>query len=878
MSTPLPLSLTLPSPLPPGLQTHSTSFPNRRPAPTQTPPPLPSPSPWVETLRSQARSNDFHAALSTYVAMTSSGVSPDNFAFPAALKSAAGLRDLFSGCQLHAAAVKFGFHSSPVTVSNTLITMYARCGDLFSAIKVFDGIPQRDQVSWNSMIGALCMFDEWLLALDVFRLMLAERAEPSSFTLVSVVLACSNLGKSDGLRLGKEVHGFGLRNEFYCGEKRFASNALIAMYAKLGRISDSIALFERADDRDVVTWNTVISALVQNEQFADAITVLCQMVRSGIKPDGVTLSSVLPACSHLEMVDTGREIHAYVLRDNDLFENSFVASALVDMYCNFGQVEKGRLVFDDISERRLGLWNAMISGYAQNGLDEEALALFVEMEAVAGLHPNETTIASVLPACVRSEAFPRKEDMHGYVVKRGMESDKFVQNALMDMYSRVGKTEISRKIFDTMEVRDVVSWNTMITGYIISGCSREAFLLVNEMQIATDISKKNADDGGYTFHKPNNITLMTVLPACGSLAALAKGKEIHGYAIRHALGSDVAVGSALVDMYAKSGCLDLSRTVFDRQPKRNVVTWNVLIMAYGMHGHGDKALSLFEQMVAKGEAKPNEVTFIAALAACSHSGMVDRGLELFHGMKREHGVEPTPDHYACVVDLLGRAGQLDQAYHLITTMDPGPPQAGAWSSLLGACRIHRDVQLGAIAANHLFELEPEEASHYVLLSNIYSAAGLWEEATEVRKNMKLMGVRKEPGCSWIEVGDEVHRFMVGDSLHPQSPQIHSFLEKLWERMRKEGYVPDTSCVLHDIEEDEKEVLLCGHSEKLAIAFGILNTPPGSTIRVAKNLRVCNDCHEAAKFISKIIGRQIILRDVRRFHHFANGSCSCGDYW
>ncbi|WOL09647.1 hypothetical protein Cni_G18400 [Canna indica] len=861
----LPTSLNSP-PLPP-----ANSIPSSlRPLP---PSPPSSASSWIETLRSHARADSFHSALTTYVDMTSAGVPPNHFAFPAALKAAAGIPDAAVGRQLHAAAVKHGYHSAPVTVANTLINMYARCGDLAGALQVFDRIPDRDQVSWNSLVAALCMFEMWELALEAFRSMQDESMQPSSFTLVSVSLACSNLDRSDGTRLGKQLHGYGLRNGAYSSGNRFAFNALVAMYAKLGRVGDAVSLFQRFDNRDTVTWNTMISSLTQNDRFAEAMAVLKQMVHAGIKPDGVTLSSALPACSFMEMLDAGKEIHAYALRNDGLFLNTFVASALVDMLCNFGLVEKGRKVFDMISERRLGLWNAMISGYAQNGLDEEALKLFIEMEVVAGLTPNETTMASVLPACVRSDAFRNKEDIHGYVVKRGMEGDKFVQNALMDMYSRVGKIEISQKIFAGMADRDVVSWNTMITGYIVSGCYSEAFSLMNEMQ-----GNGNLSGEGCLYYKPNNITLITVLPACGSLAALGKGKEIHGYAIRNALDSDVAVGSALVDMYAKCGCLGLARAVFDRMPKRNVVTWNVLIMAYGMHGQGADAMELFELMLARGEVKPSAVTFIAALAACSHSGMVGRGMELFHRMREDCGVEPNADHYACAVDLLGRAGKLDEAYSLISTMDAGSDKAGAWSSLLGACRIHRHIELGEVAAKHLLELEPDEASHYVLLSNIYAACGQWDKAMEVRKNMKLMGVRKEPGCSWIEVGDDVHRFTAGDSSHPQSTQIHSYLEALWDRMKKEGYVPDTSCVLHDVEENEKEMLLCGHSEKLAIAFGILNTPPGATIRVAKNLRVCNDCHEASKFISRLVGRQIILRDTKRFHHFHDGSCSCGDYW
>ncbi|XP_042503669.1 pentatricopeptide repeat-containing protein At3g57430, chloroplastic [Macadamia integrifolia] len=840
-----------------------------------------SPSSWIENLRSQTRLNLFQEALYSYIDMTVAGISPDNFAFPAVLKAVTGLQDLNSGKQLHAAVIKFGYHSSSVTVANTLLNLYGKCGGIDGVIQLFDKMPQRDQVSWNSLIAALCRFEEWDLALEAFRCMHSDQVPPSSFSLVSAALACSNLGRHHGLRLGKQIHGYSLRNG---DDKTFTSNALMAMYAKLGRVDSSKALFERFENRDMVSWNTMISSLTQNDRFAEALAALRHMIMKGTKPDEVTIASVLPACSHLEMLDIGKEIHAYALKNNNFIENSFVCSALVDMYCNCKRVDSGRHVFNGISERRVGLWNAMIAGYAEHMLDEEALRLFIEMEVVYGLCPNPTTMASVLPACVRCVAFSHKEGMHGYVVKRGFERDRYVQNALMDMYSRMGKLDVSRKMFESMEVKDLVSWNTMITAYVISGRHDDALLLLHEMQRVQETKDGNSsdfEDEETISYRPNSITLMTALPGCAALAALAKGKEIHAYAIRNSLASEVTVGSALVDMYAKCGCLSLSRRVFDGMPKRNAITWNVLIMAYGMHGLGQEALKLFQQMVSKGvlgEVKPNEVTFIAILAACSHSGMVKEGLDLFHSMKDNHDIEPTPDHYACVVDLLGRAGQLEEAYQLIATMPFGLDQAIVWSSFLGACRIHQNVKLGEIAAQNLLRLEPNVASHHVLLSNIYSSAGLWNEAMNVRKNMKEMGVRKEPGCSWVEFGNEVHKFMAGDELHPQSGQLQALLERLSERMRKEGYVPDTSCVLHNVDEEEKEYLLCGHSERLAIAFGILNTPPGATIRVTKNLRVCNDCHVATKFISKIVGRDIIVRDVKRFHHFREGSCSCGDYW
>ncbi|XVF46081.1 hypothetical protein PTKIN_Ptkin02bG0259500 [Pterospermum kingtungense] len=874
--------------------THLLSLSSPSPAPSKPLPPLHTHQPipsntrslsrasWTESLRSSTRSNQFHQAILTYVNMTSSGIPPDHFVFPAVLKAVTALHDLALAQQIHAHVLKFGYGTSSVTVANSLVNVYGKCGDISDVYKVFDRIPHslRDTVSWNSFISALCRFEDWESALQAFRQMLLDNLEPSSFTLVSVAHACSNLPRSHGLRLGKQLHGYSLR----VGDiKTFTNNALMAMYSKLGHLNDAELLLELFEERDLVSWNTLLSSLSQNDMFFEALLLLRRMVHEGFKPDGVTISSVLPACSHLELLDIGKQLHAYVLRHDLLIANSFVASALVDMYCNCRKVKSGRRVFNCVLDRKTALWNAMITGYAQNEHDEDALMLFIEMESVAGLCANATTMASIVPACVRCEAFADKLVIHGYVVKRGLGTDHYVQNALMDMYSRMGKIHISKTIFDNMEVRDIVSWNTMITGYVICGQHDNALLLLHEMQ-RVGLQKKEDyhEDEKRIPLKPNSITLMTVLPGCATLAALAKGKEIHAYAIRNMLGSDIGVGSALVDMYAKCGCLNPSRKVFDIMPIRNVITWNVIIMAYGMHGKGAEALELFNCMVAEAskvkEVKPNEVTFIAIFAACSHSGMVSEGLNLFYRMKDEHGVKPTTDHYACIVDLLGRARQVKEAYELINSMPSELDKTGAWSSLLGSCRIHQNVEIGEIAASNLLQLEPDVASHYVLLSNIYSSAQLWDKAMDVRKKMKEMGVRKDPGCSWIEFGDEVHKFIAGDASHPQSEQLHGFIETLSEKMRKEGYVPDTSCVLHNVDEEEKETLLCGHSEKLAIAFGILNSPPGTTIRVAKNLRVCNDCHEATKYISKVTDREIILRDVRRFHHFSNGRCSCRDYW
>ncbi|KAK7303850.1 hypothetical protein RJT34_14767 [Clitoria ternatea] len=838
-----------------------------------------TPFEWIELLRSQTQSSAFRDAISTYATMLVAGVAPDKFAFPAILKATTAVHDLSLGKQIHAHVLKFGHALSAPVVPNSLINMYGKCGDLVSARHVFDRIPDRDDVSWNSMIATLCRFEEWELSLHLFRLMLSENVATTSFSLVSVVHLCSHL--RDGTRLGKQVHAYTLRK----GELgTYTSNALIAMYAKLGRVDDAKTLFHGLNDKDLVSWNTIISSLSQNDRFEEALLCLKFMVVSGLKPDGFTLASALPACSHLEMLRIGKEIHCYAFRNEGLIENSFVGTALVDMYCNSNQVEKGRLVFDSVLSRTMEVWNAMISGYSRYEFDYEALELFVEMAGNSEFSPNATTMSSVVPACARCEAFLEKEGIHGYVVKMGLENDNYVQNALIGMYSRMGRIEISMWIFSRMDRREIVTWNTIITACGVCGCHEDALNLLHDMQIGQGECRSDGfEDEGSIPLKPNSVTLMSVLPCCADLSALVKGKEIHAYAVKQTLATGVAVGSALVDMYAKCGSLDLARVVFDQMPIRNVITWNALIMAYGMHGKGVEALELFRRMTAeengKGEViRPNYMTYIAIFAACSHSGMVDEGLNLFHTMKANHGVEPITDHYACLVDLLGRSGRIEEAYKLLYTMPSNMNKVDAWSSLLGACSIHQNLEIGEIAAKHLFILEPNVASHYVLLSNIYSSVGLWGKAMEVRKKMKEMGVRKEPGCSWIEHGDEVHKFLAGDACHPQSKQLHEYLETLSEKMRKEGYVPDTKCVLHNVEDEEKETMLCGHSERLAIAFGLLNTTPGSTIRVAKNLRVCNDCHVAIKIISKIVDREIILRDVRRFHHFRNGICSCRDYW
>jgi pentatricopeptide repeat protein len=342
------------------------------------------------------------------------------------------------------------------------------------------------------------------------------------------------------------------------------------------------------------------------------------------------------------------------------------------------------------------------------------------------------------------------------------------------------------------------------------------------------------------------------------------------------LEENVYVGTSVVDMYSKCGRVEMARKAFEKIKEKNVLSWSALITGYGMHGHGQQALDVFDEMRRSGQ-NPNYITFISVLAACSHAGLLDKGRYWYKTMKKKFGIEPGVEHLGCMVDLLGRAGCLDEAYGLIKEMKI-KPDAAIWGALLSACRIHKKVELAEISAKRLFELDATNSGYYVLLSNIYAEAGLWKDVERMRVMVKARGIEKPPGYSSVELKGKTHVFYVGDKIHPQHKEIYSYLGKLLETIQEAGYVPNTSSVLHDLDEEEKESAVRIHSEKLAVAFALMNQVSGSIIHVIKNLRVCTDCHTAIKFISRISGREIIVRDLQRFHHFKDGSCSCGDYW
>ncbi|KAF5190994.1 Pentatricopeptide repeat-containing protein [Thalictrum thalictroides] len=479
-----------------------------------------------------------------------------------------------------------------------------------------------------------------------------------------------------------------------------------------------------------------------------------------------------------------------------------------------------------------------------------------------GLIPDNFTYPFVLKACSALSAIEQGRDIHENVIRTGWESDVFVGAALIDMYAKCGCVESARQVFDKILARDVVLWNSMLAAYSQNGHPDEALSLCTEMAI--------------TGLRPTVSTLVTVIAASSDIAALPRGREVHGVCFRLGFETQDKVNTALVDMYAKSGSVLVARSLFDRLIEKRVVSWNAMIAGYAMHGHATEALALFEEM-NKEETPPDHITFVGVLSACSHGGLMEKGSDFFEMMTKDYSIQPTVQHYTCMVDLLGHSGQLDEAYNLISKMSV-KPDTGVWGSLLNSCKLHGNVELGEEALVRLIDLEPRDAGNYVLLSNLYAQVGNWEGVAKMRKLMKDRGLKKSIACSWIKLKNEVHAFLVEDMSHPQSEQIYAELERLEKLMIQAGYVPDTTPVFHDVEDDEKTSMVLGHSERLAIAFGIINTPPGTRLLVTKNLKVCDDCHVAIKFISKITEREIIVRDVNRYHHFSDGKCSCGDYW
>nr|DAD36406.1 TPA_asm: hypothetical protein HUJ06_007047 [Nelumbo nucifera] len=604
-----------------------------------------------------------------------------------------------------------------------------------------------------------------------------------------------------------------------------------------------------------------------------------------------SLLSILPPCPSVQQV---KQVHAHIVAaglagNHTIMGHLLSALALSPSTSSDYPCE----IFRRIGNPNIFAANNMIRCLAKGKLPRDSLLLYADMMR-SNLLPNNYTFPFVLQACSKALAIAEGTQIHAHVVKLGFTEDIYIRNALIHFYSACHKTESSRQVFDEnpqccdlvtwnailatharggqidiaeklfgeMPDRDVISWSTMIVGYVQGGYLEKGLECFREMR----------EKGLF----PNEAILVTVLSASAQLGLLEHGQLIHSTIESLNFPMSVSLSTALIDMYAKCGCIEQSRQIFSKMPQRDVWTWNVMICGLASHGLGNEALAMFENLRGEG-LQPVNVTFVGVLNACSRAGLVDKGKHYFRLMTEDYGITPEMEHYGCMVDLLGRAGYVADALELIEKMTIQPDPV-LWGTLLAACKIHGLVELGETIGKKLIKLEPTHDGYYVLLAGIYAKANKWEDVVRVRRLMVDRGTSKVAGWSLIEAQGKVHQFIAGDREHERSSEIYMMLEVIDGRLAEVGYSPDISPVLHDIGEEEKAIVIKEHSERLAIAFGLLVTETGNCIRIVKNLRVCEDCHKVSKLISKVFEREIIVRDVSRFHHFKDGNCSCLDYW
>nr|XP_043625278.1 pentatricopeptide repeat-containing protein At5g66520-like isoform X2 [Erigeron canadensis] len=604
----------------------------------------------------------------------------------------------------------------------------------------------------------------------------------------------------------------------------------------------------------------------------------------------VQLQQGLESCSN---IDELRQYHSQIIRlglseDND-------AMGRVIKFCAIsrnGDLSYALKVFDKMPHPDTFIYNTIFRGYVQFQLAKECIDLYLQM-LQSCVSPNKFSFPPVIRACTFDNAIHEGKQVHAQILKFGYSSDGFSQNNLIYMYVSFKSLDEARKVFDKMPHPDVVSWTTLISGYSQLGYiddARKVFDLMPEKNPATCNAMIAAYVQSNHFHeafmlfdemRSNHIKLdkfvaASMLSACTGLGALKQGEWIHDNIKKSGIEIDPKLATTIIDMYCKCGSLEKAFETFNGLPSKGVSSWNSMIGGFAMHGKGEAAIDLFKKMENE-SVPPDYITFVNLLSACAHSGLVKEGQYYFLYMVKVHGISPGMEHYGCMVDLLGRAGMLDEAMKLIKDM-PMNPDVGVMGALLGACKIHGNIELGEKIGKKVIELEPHNSGRYILLANIYAAAAKWEEVANVRKLMNDRGVKKAPGFSLIEMGGSVNEFIAGGRDHPESKDIYAKVNQMLESIKFIGYKPDSDSLLQEITEEEMENPLFYHSEKLAIAFGLLKAKPGEILRITKNLRVCKDCHEASKLISKFFRQEIIVRDRSRFHHFKEGVCSCNDYW
>ncbi|KAJ4971455.1 hypothetical protein NE237_004554 [Protea cynaroides] len=797
---------------------------------------------WTGMISAYVKNGNHEQALELFEHMVISGVVPNEFTFSSVLRSCAFLRELEWGTYVQAQIIKFGFESNPV-LGSALMDFYSKCDHFMEASEIFKFMDSCDTVSWSTMISSLIQSQKWDQALRLYPQMLKAGISPNEFTFVKLLTASTFLGLDYGKLIHAHVILWGVELNLVL------KTALVTMYVKCQRMDDALNVSNQTTESDVFLWTALISGYTQVLDLEKAIASFREMEILGVLPNTFTYAGVLAVCSSVTALELGEQLHSRVIKAG-LEGDSSVGNSLIDMYMKCSpSIENALQAFNEVLSPNVISWTSLAAGFTQHGLLSEAFRAFAEM-LVVGVEPNCFTLSSILKGCGTTEALTQVRQLHAYILKTKADSDITVGNSLVDVYARVGMVDDAWRVIGRMKHRDAITYTCLATGLNQTGHHEMSLNIVPHMQ-GDDI-------------KMDSFSLTCFLCASASLAAMEPGKQIHCYSVKSGLDCWLSVSNGLVDLYGKCGSIRDAQKVFMEISEPNVVSWNGFISGLASNGLFSSALSSFENMLLAG-TEPDSITFLVVLYACSHGALVDLGCEYFRSMHENYGITPQLDHYVCLVDLLGRAGYLQEAIAVIETM-PFRPDALIYKTLLGSCHVHGNLSLGEHMARLCIELDPSDPTVYVLLANMYDNSGKSDLGDQTRWMMRERGLKKNPGQSWIEIRNKVHVFKAGGRLHPQITKIHEMLESLRAKLRSVGYLCGD------------DVTSSYHSEKLAVAFGLLNTPSTAPIRIIKNIRICRDCHTFMRLVTQLFDREIVVRDGNRFHSFKKGDCSCKEYW
>ncbi|XP_061996617.1 pentatricopeptide repeat-containing protein At4g01030, mitochondrial [Rosa rugosa] len=870
------------------------------------------------------------------------------------------LKTLSSVKAVHAQMIKMSNNNKMDIKAKSLATCYLEFGDSRSAAMAFF-VGSAHYLPWSSFLEEFRRYGND--PEDVLKFFLEFHNGGVVFdsgVLGFVLKLCGNL---KDLWLGLEMHAYLIKKGFDLDV--YLNCALINFYGTCLGIESSNQLFDEMHKKEDMLWDEVIKLNSKKGRWVKVVELFRNMQLSFAKPNSATIINALQACGKVRALYEGKQIHGYVLRW-ELESNLSICNSLITMYSRNGRLELAKAAFDSMNDHNLSSWNSIISSYTALGCLNDAWIVYYEMELSdvkpdivtwncllsghslhgsyqealailkrmqdAGFKPNSSSITSVLQAVSELCLLKHGKEIHGFVIRNGLDYDVYVGTSLVDMYVKNNRLSFAQSVFDNMKNKNIFAWNSLISGYSFKGLFEDAEQLLNSMSqqgIKPDLVTWNGLISGYAMkgrHKeaivaihrmkssgltPNVVswtalisgcsqnenhaetlkyflqmqedgiranfaTISSLLKACAGLSLLRKGEEIHCHSIRKGFVEDVFVATALVDMYSKAGNFRSAYEVFRMIKNRTLASWNCMIMGFATYGSAKEAISLFNEMRGAG-LQPDAITFTALLSGCKNSGLVDEGWKFFDSMSTDYNIAPTIEHFSCMVDILARAGYLDEAWDFIQTM-PLKPDASIWGAFLASCLTHKNLEFAETAAKNLFELEPHNPANYVLMMNLYSLSNRWADVERLKDLMRKVGVKHSPVWSWTQIDQKIHMFCAEGKPHPDLGEIYFELYHLVSEMKKLGYEPDISCVHQNIDAVEKKKMLLSHTEKLAITYGLMKLKNGEPIRVVNNTRVCSDCHTAAKYMSVVRKCEIFLKDGTRFHHFREGKCTCNDCW